>query len=78
MAHSGEFTKQALINNKLDISQSNSINYLIKAKTDIQHDVSLNIILGNAKNKIKLITEKLFQYHIFCQIFLLHLKKTFL
>ena len=61
MAQPGEFTKQAFINNKLDISQANSINYLINAKTDFQTDVSLNIILGNAKNKIKLITEKLFQ-----------------
>ena len=61
IAQPGEFTKQAFINNKLDISQANSINYLINAKTDFQTDVSLNIILGNAKNKIKLITEKLFQ-----------------
>ncbi len=61
MAQPGEFTKQAFINNKLDISQANSINYLINAKTDFQAEVSLNIILGNAKNKIKLITEKLFQ-----------------
>ena len=61
MAQPREFTKQAFINNKLDISQANSINYLINAKTDFQTDVSLNIILGNAKNKIKLITEKLFQ-----------------
>ncbi|MGL5591392.1 MAG: tRNA uridine-5-carboxymethylaminomethyl(34) synthesis GTPase MnmE [Mycoplasmoidaceae bacterium] len=61
MAQPGEFTKQAFINNKLDISQANSINYLINAKTDFQTDVSLNIILGNAKNKVKLITEKLFQ-----------------
>ncbi|MGL5640363.1 MAG: tRNA uridine-5-carboxymethylaminomethyl(34) synthesis GTPase MnmE [Mycoplasmoidaceae bacterium] len=61
MAQPGEFTKQAFINNKLDISQANSINYLINAKTDFQTDVSLNIILGNAKNKIRLISEKLFQ-----------------
>ncbi|MGL5246545.1 MAG: tRNA uridine-5-carboxymethylaminomethyl(34) synthesis GTPase MnmE [Mycoplasmoidaceae bacterium] len=61
MAQPGEFTKQAFINNKLDISQANSINYLINAKTDFQTDVSLNIILGKSKNKIKLITEKLFK-----------------
>ena len=61
MTQPGEFTKQAYRNNKLDIFQANSINFLINAKKDFQTDVSLNIILGNAKNKIKLITEKLFQ-----------------
>lgn len=61
MAQPGEFTRQAFINNKLDISQANSINYLINAKTEFQTDVSLNIILGNSKNKIKSIAEKLFQ-----------------
>ncbi|MGL4616835.1 MAG: tRNA uridine-5-carboxymethylaminomethyl(34) synthesis GTPase MnmE [Mycoplasmoidaceae bacterium] len=61
MAQPGDFTKQAFINNKLDISQANSINYLINAKTDFQTEISLNIILGNAKNKMKSIKEKLFQ-----------------
>ncbi|MGL4647331.1 MAG: tRNA uridine-5-carboxymethylaminomethyl(34) synthesis GTPase MnmE [Mycoplasmoidaceae bacterium] len=60
MALPGEFTKQAFINHKLDVSQAHAINYLINAKTNFQADVSLNIVLGKSKNKIIELKDQLF------------------
>ncbi len=61
MAGRGEFTKQAFLNNKLDIIQANSINSLINSQSEISNKISLNGILGTHTSKLIKIRDKLFE-----------------
>ncbi len=61
MASRGEFTKQAFLNNKLDIIQANSINSLINSQSEISNKISLNGILGTHSSKLIVIRDKLFE-----------------
>ncbi len=61
MAARGEFTKQAFLNNKLDIVQANSINSLINSQSEISNKISLNGILGSHTSKLIEIRDKLFE-----------------
>lgn len=59
LASGGEFTKRAFLNGKLDFSEIEAINGIIKAKTNLQHKVSMNQYNGEFSNKINEIKDKL-------------------
>lgn len=61
LAERGEFTKQAFLNNKLDINQALSINSLINSNSKITNKISLSSILGSNKKKLEIIKDSLFE-----------------
>lgn len=56
----GEFTKRAMMNKKIDISQTEAINNLIHATNNFALKGSINALNGEVSKKIKLIRDKLF------------------
>ncbi len=61
LAERGEFTKQAFLNNKLDINQALSINSLINSNSKITNKISLLSLLGSNKKKLEIIRDALFE-----------------
>ena len=53
MAEPGEFTKRAFLNGRLDLSQSEAVMDLIRAKTDKSTKVALNQLDGNLSHLIR-------------------------
>ena len=53
MAEPGEFTKRAFLNGRLDLSQSEAVMDLIRAKTDKSMKVALNQLDGNLPHLIR-------------------------
>lgn len=53
LADAGEFTKRAFLNGRIDLSQAEAIIDVIKAKTDMAHEVAQNQLEGSLSNKIK-------------------------
>jgi tRNA modification GTPase len=53
LADRGEFTKRAFLNGRIDLSQAEAIIDVIKAKTDLAHNVAQNQLEGSLSNKIK-------------------------
>ncbi len=53
LAEPGEFTKRAFLNGRLDLTQAESVNDLINAKTDNARMLALNNLNGKLLNKIK-------------------------
>ena len=53
MAEPGEFTKRAFLNGRLDLSQSEAVMDLIRAKTDKSMKVALNQLDGNLSRLIR-------------------------
>ncbi|MPM12013.1 tRNA modification GTPase MnmE [bioreactor metagenome] len=53
LAEQGEFTKRAFLNGRIDLSQAEAIIDVIKAKTDMAHEVAQNQLEGSLSNKIK-------------------------
>lgn len=53
LAEPGEFTKRAFLNGRLDLSQSEAIIDMIRAKTDRSFEASLNQLEGSLSRKIK-------------------------
>ncbi|MGL6105680.1 tRNA uridine-5-carboxymethylaminomethyl(34) synthesis GTPase MnmE [Romboutsia sp.] len=53
LAEVGEFTKRAFLNGRIDLSQAEAIIDVIKAKTDMAHEVAQNQLEGSLSNKIK-------------------------
>lgn len=53
LAEPGEFTKRAFLNGRLDLSQSEAIIDMIRAKTDKSFEASLNQLEGSLSRKIK-------------------------
>ena len=53
MAEPGEFTKRAFLNGRLDLSQSEAVMDLIRAKTDKAMKVALNQLDGNLSHLIR-------------------------
>ncbi len=51
MAKPGEFTKRALENGRMDLSQVEGLGDLIEAETKQQHKQSLNSLIGSISNK---------------------------
>lgn len=46
LAEAGEFTKRAFLNGRIDLSQAEAVIDVIKAKTDIAHEVAQNQLGG--------------------------------
>jgi tRNA modification GTPase len=57
LAKNGEFTKRALLNNKIDIIKSEGIYSMINANTSQQHRLATEIFAGDISNKYKKIRE---------------------
>ena len=53
MAEPGEFTKRAFLNGRLDLSQSEAVMDLIRAKTDKSMKVALNQLDGDLSRLIR-------------------------
>ena len=53
IAEPGEFTKRAFLNGRIDLSQAEAIIDVIKAKTDMAHQVAQNQLEGSLSSKIK-------------------------
>ncbi|MEG2983941.1 MAG: tRNA uridine-5-carboxymethylaminomethyl(34) synthesis GTPase MnmE [Peptostreptococcaceae bacterium] len=53
VADAGEFTKRAFLNGRIDLSQAEAIIDVIKAKTDMAHEVAQSQLEGSLSNKIK-------------------------
>ncbi|HOJ87085.1 MAG TPA: tRNA uridine-5-carboxymethylaminomethyl(34) synthesis GTPase MnmE [Elusimicrobiales bacterium] len=60
-AREGEFSFRAFINGKMDLSQAEGINELLKAETEKQHKIAINQVNGNLSKKINLIKEELIE-----------------
>lgn len=59
IAESGEFTKRAFLNGRLDLSQAEAVIDLIRAKSDKSFDVALNQLEGNFSKEIRKIRAEL-------------------
>ena len=53
LAEAGEFTKRALLNGRIDLSQAEAIIDVIKSKTDMAHEVAQSQLEGSLAKKIK-------------------------
>ena len=53
LAEPGEFTKRAFLNGRIDLTQAESVNDLINAKTDNARVIALNNLGGSLLKKIK-------------------------
>lgn len=51
-AKPGEFSFRAFINNKIDLSQAEAINELIKSETEKEHQIAIKHIEGSLKKKL--------------------------
>lgn len=61
LAERGEFTKQAFINNKIDVNQAISINSLINSNSKLTNKISINTLLGRNRNKLTQMRDELFE-----------------
>jgi len=53
LAEPGEFTKRAFLNGRLDLTQAEAVIDIIKAKTEISYDVSLNQLEGSLSKEVE-------------------------
>lgn len=61
LAEPGEFTKRAFLNGRLDLSQAEAVIDIIKAKTEVSYDVSLNQLEGSLSREVESIRGILLQ-----------------
>ena len=59
MAEPGEFTKRALLNGRLDLSQAEAVIDVIKAKSDRSFDVAMSQLEGSLSKRIEKIRQAL-------------------
>ena len=59
-AQPGEFSMQAMLNNKMNYYQIEAMNNLINSQNEIASRLSVNSLLGNNLNKLKEIRDKFF------------------
>ena len=52
LAEPGEFTKRAFLNGRLDLSEAEAVNRLIKSHTDLERKLALNGVSGKISKKI--------------------------
>lgn len=52
LAEPGEFTKRAFLNGRLDLTEAEAVNSLIKSKTDLERKLALNTLSGKVSKKI--------------------------
>ncbi len=53
LAESGEFTKRAFLNGRIDLTQAESVMDMISAKNNLAFDVALDNLEGNTNHEIK-------------------------
>ncbi len=53
LAEPGEFTKRAFLNGRIDLTQAESVDALLKSKSDSAREVALNGVSGSLGKKIK-------------------------
>ena len=58
-AEPGEFTKRALMNNKINIVQAETINELVNAETDNQRKIAIGNLTGNLDRFVDRLSKKL-------------------
>ncbi len=68
MATRGEFSKRAFLNNKIDLSQAESINDLINAKSKMQSQLQINNIVGKTSKLIKVLQDQLLTNIAICEV----------
>lgn len=61
MAQRGEFTKRAMMNKKIDISQTEAINNLIHAQNKYSLKGSVNALTGKTSESLRILRNELFQ-----------------
>lgn len=59
MADSGEFTKRAFLNGRIDLSQAEAVIDIIKAKTDKSHEIAQDQLEGSLSKKIRNLRDKM-------------------
>lgn len=52
LAEPGEFTKRAFLNGRIDLSQAEAVNSLIKSHTNLERKLALNTLSGKVSKKI--------------------------
>lgn len=62
MANPGEFTLQAFLNGKMDLSQAEAVADLIASNSQISHQVAMQQMRGGFSDKIKLLRENLVNF----------------
>jgi len=67
LAEPGEFTKRAFLNNKLDLSQAESVADLINASTEAAAKSAINSLRGVFSNKINNLLKNLTELRIFVE-----------
>jgi len=53
LAEKGEFTKRAFLNGRIDLSQAEAVDNLIKSNTDLERKLALNQVSGRVSKKIQ-------------------------
>ena len=59
LAEAGEFTKRAFLNGRIDLTQAESVNDLIIAKSDNARGLALNNLSGSISESVKKLREKI-------------------
>ena len=67
LAEPGEFTKRAFLNNKLDLSQAESVADLINASTEAAAKSAINSLRGVFSNKINNLLKNLTELRMFVE-----------
>ena len=57
LAEPGEFTKRAFLNGRLDLTEAEAVNSLIKSRTDLERKLALNTLSGKVSKKINKVRE---------------------
>ena len=57
LAEPGEFTKRAFLNGRLDLTEAQAVNSLIKSRTDLERKLALNTLSGKVSKKINNVRE---------------------
>ena len=67
LAPPGEFTKRAFLNNKIDLSQAESVSDLINASTEAAAKSAVNSLRGVFSNKINSLLKNLIELRVFVE-----------
>lgn len=68
LADRGEFSYRAFINNKMDLTEAESINTLINSSTKKAVELSLNTLQGSFSNEVKKIKEYLTELYAYLEV----------
>jgi len=68
LADRGEFSYRAFINNKMDLTEAESVNTLINSSTKKAVQLSLNTLQGSFSTEIKKIKEQMMQLYAYLEV----------